>query len=88
MIRVTLARTEGASAIFGYSKLLIEESRERINQLTEIVLATNPASEGDDEPLVRLRTDDKTALVFHSVKEPDSLPLPLKEATRNSLSAG
>ncbi len=33
--------------IVGYSKLLIEEQKERLNQLTEIVLATAPVRESE-----------------------------------------
>ena len=50
--------------IVGYSKLLIEEQKERLNQLTEIVLATTPVREATDEQLVRLPTGDGMALVF------------------------
>ena len=34
--------------IVGYSRLLIEEQKERLNQLTEIVLATTPVREATD----------------------------------------
>jgi hypothetical protein len=44
--------------IVGYSKLLIEEQKERLNQLTEIVLATTPVREAADEQLFRLQTGD------------------------------
>ncbi len=33
--------------IVGYSQLLIEEQKERLNQLTEIVLATTPVRDSD-----------------------------------------
>jgi hypothetical protein len=57
--------------IVGYSKLLNEEQQERLNQLTEIVLATTPVREATDEQLVRLPTGDGMALVFHhSAEEP------------------
>jgi hypothetical protein len=39
--------------IVGYSKLLIEEQKERLNQLTEIVLATATVRASTDEQLVR-----------------------------------
>src|SRR6058998_3783094 len=42
--------------IVGYSKLLNEEQKERLDQLTEIVLATTPVREAADEQLVRLPT--------------------------------
>src|SRR5438552_5443672 len=47
--------------IVGYSKLLNEEQKERLNQLTEIVLATTPVREAKDEQLVRLPTGDGMA---------------------------
>src|SRR3954451_3722230 len=67
--------------IVGYSKLLIEEQRERLNQLTEIVLATAPVREATDEQLVRLPTGDGMALVFHhSAEEPARCALEVAEA--------
>ncbi|MEO7167613.1 MAG: hypothetical protein ABI016_11325 [Chthoniobacterales bacterium] len=57
--------------IVGYSKLLNEEQKERLNQLVEIVLATAPVREATDEQLVRLPTGDGMALVFRqSAEEP------------------
>ena len=57
--------------IVGYSKLLIEEQRERLNELTEIVLGTATVRDATDEQLVRLPTGDGMALVFHhSAEEP------------------
>ena len=44
--------------IVGYSRLLNEEQKERLNQLTEIVLATTPVREATDEQLVRLSIGD------------------------------
>ena len=56
--------------IVGYSKLLIEEQKERLNQLTEIVLATATVRASTNEQLVRLPTGDGMALVFrHSRRE-------------------
>jgi TolB-like protein/Tfp pilus assembly protein PilF len=67
--------------IVGYSQLLIEEQKERLNQLTEIVLATTPVREATDEQLVRLPTGDGVALVFrHSVEEPARCALEIAEA--------
>src|SRR5437773_10084676 len=67
--------------IVGYSKLLNEEQQERLNQLTEIVLATTPVREATDEQLVRLPTGDGMALVFHhSAEEPARCALALAEA--------
>src|SRR6476469_4208834 len=67
--------------IVGYSKLLIEEQKERLNQLTEIVLATTSVREAKDEKLVRLPTGDGMALVFHhSAEEPARCALEIAEA--------
>jgi TolB-like protein/Tfp pilus assembly protein PilF len=67
--------------IVGYSKLLNEEQQERLNQLTEIVLATTPVREATDEQLVRLPTGDGVALVFHhSAEEPARCALEIAEA--------
>ena len=67
--------------IVGYSKLLIEEQKERLNQLTEIVLATAQVREATDEQLVRLPTGDGMALVFrHSAEEPARCALEIAEA--------
>jgi len=67
--------------IVGYSKLLNEEQKERLNQLTEIALATTPVREATDEQLVRLPTGDGMALVFHhSAEEPARCALEIAEA--------
>src|SRR3954466_684679 len=67
--------------IVGYSKLLIEEQKERLNQLTAIVLATAQVREATDEQLVRLPTGDGMALVFRrSVEEPARCALEVAEA--------
>src|SRR5437868_2349896 len=69
--------------IVGYSKLLIEEQKERLNQLTEIVLATGQVRAATDEQLVRLPTGDGMALVFrHSAEEPARCALEIAEALR------
>ena len=69
--------------IVGYSKLLIEEQKERLNQLTKIVLATKPVREASDEQLVKLPTGDGMALVFrHSAEEPALCALEIAEALR------
>src|SRR3954467_12606482 len=69
--------------IVGYSKLLIEEQRERLNQLTEIVLAAAQVREASEEQLVRLPTGDGMALVFrHSPEEPARCALEVAEALR------
>src|SRR5512133_422684 len=67
--------------IVGYSKLLTEEQKERLDQLTEIVLATTPVRQASDEQLVRLPTGDGMALVFrHSAEEPGRCALEIAEA--------
>src|SRR5438094_5392273 len=67
--------------IVGYSKLLNEEQKERLNQLTEIVLATTPVREATDEQLVRLPTGDGMALVFRrSAEDPARCALEIAEA--------
>jgi TolB-like protein/class 3 adenylate cyclase/Tfp pilus assembly protein PilF len=67
--------------IVGYSKLLNEEQKERLNQLTEIVLATAQVREATDEQLVRLPAGDGMALVFrHSAEEPARCALEIAEA--------
>src|SRR4026209_632717 len=67
--------------IVGYSKLLNEEQQERLNQLTEIVLATTTVREATGEQLVRLPTVDGMALVFrHSAEEPARCALEIAEA--------
>src|SRR6516162_5816964 len=69
--------------IVGYSKLLNEEQKERLNQLTEIVLATTPVRQATDEQLVRLPTGDGMALVFwRSAEEPARCALEIAEALR------
>ncbi len=69
--------------IVGYSKLLNEDQKERLNQLTEIVLATTPVREATDERLVRLPTGDGMALVFRrSAEEPARCALEIAEALR------
>ena len=69
--------------IVGYSKLLIEEQKERLHQLTAVVLATGQVRESTDEQLVRLPTGDGMALVFHhSAEEPARCALEIAEALR------
>src|SRR6185295_14399757 len=69
--------------IVGYSKLLIEEQRKRLRQLTEIVLATEQVRKAPDEQLVRLPTGDGMALVFHhSAEEPARCALEMAEALK------
>src|SRR6478672_4287503 len=69
--------------IVGYSKLLIEEQKERLGQLTKIVLGTAQVRDSSDEQLVRLPTGDGMALVFHhSAEEPARCALEIAEALR------
>jgi hypothetical protein len=72
--------------IVDYSKLLIEEQKERLDQLTKIVLATPQVAKSTDEQLVRLPTGDGMALVFHhSAEEPARCALEVSEALRKRL---
>jgi TolB-like protein/Flp pilus assembly protein TadD len=67
--------------IVGYSKLLIEEQKEHLGQLTSIVLATAQVRDSTGEQLVRLPTGDGMALVFHhSPEEPARCALEIAEA--------
>ena len=67
--------------IVGYSKLLNEEQKERLNQLIEIVLAMAQVRDSTDEQLVRLPTGDGMALVFRrSAEEPARCALEIAEA--------
>jgi TolB-like protein/Tfp pilus assembly protein PilF len=69
--------------IVGYSQLLIEEQKERLGQLTKIVLGTAQVRDSTDEQLVRLPTGDGMALVFrHSAEEPARCALEIAEALR------
>ncbi len=67
--------------IVGYSTLLIEEQKERLALLNDIVLATPQVRESPDEQLVKLPTGDGMALVFrHSSEEPARCALEIAEA--------
>ncbi|MDB6147309.1 MAG: Tetratricopeptide 2 repeat protein [Spartobacteria bacterium] len=67
--------------LVGYSKLLIEEQKQWLRQLTDIVLATTQVREATDEQLVRLPTGDGMALVFrNSAEEPAQCALEITEA--------
>lgn len=67
--------------IVGYSKLLIEEQKERLHRLTEIVLQTPQVRGANDETVVRLPTGDGMALVFrHSAAQPARCALEIAEA--------
>ncbi len=69
--------------LVGYSKLLIEEQKERQHQLTEILLATAQVAQATNEELVRLPTGDGIALVFwNSSEEPAQCALELSRALK------
>ena len=69
--------------LVGYSKLLIEEQRERLQRLTEIVLATAQVRAAPNEQLIRLPTGDGMALVFrNSSEEPARCALEIGEALK------
>ncbi|MBA3544093.1 MAG: hypothetical protein H0T83_06615 [Chthoniobacterales bacterium] len=69
--------------VVGYSKLLIEEQKEHLRQLTDIVLATRPVQEATNEQLVRLPTGDGMALVFrNSLEEPAHCAIGISRALR------
>ena len=69
--------------LVGYSKLLIDEQKERLSQLTDIVLATAQVRESPNEQLVRLPTGDGMALVFwNSPEEPAQCALEIAQALK------
>ena len=69
--------------VVGYSKLLIEEQKEKLRQLTEIVLATAQVRESTNEQLVRLPTGDGMALVFrNSSEEPAQCAVQVAQALK------
>jgi hypothetical protein len=69
--------------LVGYSKLLIEEQKARLNKLTEVVLATPQVAETSNEQLVRLPTGDGVALVFrNSAEEPAQCALEIAQALK------
>ena len=69
--------------IVGYSKLLLDEQKERLRRLTDIVLATPQVSESTNEQLVKLPTGDGMALVFrNSSEEPARCALEIAQALK------
>jgi TolB-like protein/Flp pilus assembly protein TadD len=69
--------------LVGYSKLLIEEQKERLRKLTESVLAASQVAKSTDEQVVRLPTGDGMALVFrNSAEEPAQCALEITEALK------
>ena len=70
--------------IVGYSKLLIEEQKERLRKLTEIVLTTSQVAKSTNEQLVRLPTGDGMALVFrNSSEEPAQCALEIAQTLKS-----
>src|ERR1700731_1968290 len=69
--------------LVGYSKLLIEEQKDWLRQLTDIVLAPSQVREATNEQLVRLPTGDGMALVFrNSAEEPAHCALEITQALK------
>src|SRR2546421_8444179 len=69
--------------LVGYSKLLIEEQKQWLRQLTDVVLATAQVREAKNEQLVRLPTGDGMALVFrNSAEEPAQCALEISQALK------
>ena len=69
--------------VVGYSKLLIEEQKERLRQLTDVVLATTQVGEATNERLVKLPTGDGMALVFrNNSEEPARCALEIAQALK------
>ncbi len=69
--------------LVGYSRLLIEDQKERLRQLTDIVLAAPQVQAAPNEQLVRLPTGDGMALVFrNSSEEPARCALEIAETLR------
>src|SRR5438552_4278000 len=69
--------------LVGYSKLLIEDQKARLRQLTDIVLATAQVREATNEQVVRLPTGDGMALVFrNSAEEPAQCALEITQALK------
>ena len=67
--------------VVGYSELLLDEQREQMRWLTDIVLATGPVLEATNERLVRLPTGDGMALVFrNNLEEPALCALEIARA--------
>src|SRR2546421_4260749 len=74
--------------LVGYSKLLIEEQKQWLRQLTDVVLATAQVREATNEQLVRLPTGDGMALVFrNSAEEPAQCALEITEALQKNSSS-
>ena len=69
--------------VVGYSKLLIDEQKEQMRQLSDIVLATPQVDKSTNEQLVRLPTGDGMALVFrNNPEEPAQCALEVARALK------
>ncbi|MGC1298198.1 MAG: hypothetical protein WA869_24485 [Alloacidobacterium sp.] len=69
--------------IVGYSKLLLDEQKERLRLLTDIVLTTPQVDESPNEQLIKLPTGDGMALVFRdSSEEPARCALEVAQALK------
>ena len=69
--------------IVGYSKLILEEQKERLHALCDIVLATAQVIKAQNEQLVTLPTGDGMALVFrNSSEEPAQCALEIARALK------
>ena len=69
--------------VVGYSKLLIDEQKEQMRQLSDIVLATAQVLESTNEQVVRLPTGDGMALVFrNNPEEPAQCALEVARALK------
>ena len=72
--------------LVGYSKLVIEEQKKRLGQLTDIVLSATPVREAPNEQLVRLPTGDGMALVFrNSTEDPAECAFEISQALLSSV---
>jgi TolB-like protein len=70
--------------LVGYSKLLIDDQKERLRQLTDVVLATAQVRDAPNEKLVRLPTGDGMALVFRdNSEEPVQCAVEMAAALKN-----
>jgi TolB-like protein/Tfp pilus assembly protein PilF len=70
--------------IVGYSKLLLDEQKERLRRLTDIVLATAQVREATNERLVKLPAGDGMALVFrNNSEEPARCALEIADALKS-----
>ncbi|MFL6529591.1 MAG: adenylate/guanylate cyclase domain-containing protein, partial [Chthoniobacterales bacterium] len=69
--------------IVGYSKLLLDEQKEHLRELTKLVLKTPQVNKSKNEELVTLPTGDGMALVFrNSPEEPAQCALEMAQALR------